>query len=264
MVQVDGAGSSDSSSTSGGAGTGAASGGRAKHTNTNSNGEVMADRVLVMGATNIPWELDEAVLRRLVKRVYVPLPDAVARAALINHLLLKQHASSADSSTDVSSSGKSAAVGKAPNADPISGFVAGVTSVFSKQSTNSSTAKQQQRQTLLDDSAMAHIVELTDGYSGSDLTAVCHEAAMGPIRELTPAQLQTIKSTDIRGINEKDYEEALKVIRPSVTASNLAQFTSWAAQFGTALWISLLIVWGIVDIKDVAVPVILCCFLLWT
>lgn len=33
------------------------------------------ERLLVVGATNRPQELDEAARRRLVKRLYIPLPD---------------------------------------------------------------------------------------------------------------------------------------------------------------------------------------------
>lgn len=50
------------------------------------------DRLLIMAATNIPWSIDEAVLRRLAKRIYVPLPDVESRTALITHLLRKQAA----------------------------------------------------------------------------------------------------------------------------------------------------------------------------
>jgi SpoVK/Ycf46/Vps4 family AAA+-type ATPase len=48
---------------------------------------VASDRILVMGATNLPHNLDDAVLRRLPKRVYVPLPDVAARTALVTQLL---------------------------------------------------------------------------------------------------------------------------------------------------------------------------------
>ncbi|CDF37587.1 unnamed protein product [Chondrus crispus] len=48
------------------------------------------DRVLVVGATNRPQELDEAARRRLVKRLYIPLPDTEARSSLVGRLLQKQ------------------------------------------------------------------------------------------------------------------------------------------------------------------------------
>jgi SpoVK/Ycf46/Vps4 family AAA+-type ATPase len=45
------------------------------------------DRILVIGATNRPQEIDEAARRRLLKRLYIPLPDAAARATIIRCLL---------------------------------------------------------------------------------------------------------------------------------------------------------------------------------
>ena len=47
-------------------------------------------RVLVIGATNLPDQLDEAVLRRFGKRIMVPLPDKDTRRGILRMLMSKQ------------------------------------------------------------------------------------------------------------------------------------------------------------------------------
>ncbi|EDW03493.1 GH10474 [Drosophila grimshawi] len=49
------------------------------------------DHVIIIGATNRPQELDEAVRRRFVRRIYVPLPVAQAREHIIQKLLKQVH-----------------------------------------------------------------------------------------------------------------------------------------------------------------------------
>ena len=48
------------------------------------------DRLLVIGATNRPQEIDEAARRRLVKRLYIPLPDGQARRQIVENLMRQQ------------------------------------------------------------------------------------------------------------------------------------------------------------------------------
>jgi katanin p60 ATPase-containing subunit A1 len=46
--------------------------------------------VLTIAATNAPWDLDDAVLSRFQKRIYIPLPDPPARKSILEIQLLKE------------------------------------------------------------------------------------------------------------------------------------------------------------------------------
>lgn len=47
-------------------------------------------RVLVLGCTNCPWDVDDAVMRRMSRRIYVALPDRDARRSLLEQLLARE------------------------------------------------------------------------------------------------------------------------------------------------------------------------------
>jgi katanin p60 ATPase-containing subunit A1 len=44
---------------------------------------------MLLATTNCPWDLDEAMRRRLEKRIYIPLPDRVGRIELFDICLRK-------------------------------------------------------------------------------------------------------------------------------------------------------------------------------
>ncbi|KAJ3145969.1 hypothetical protein HDU86_000593 [Geranomyces michiganensis] len=136
------------------------------------------DRLLVLAATNRPQELDEAALRRLVKRIYIPLPEPPTRVALIDHLLREQKH--------------------------------GLT-----------------RQDI------AQLLRLTEGYSGSDITALAREASLGPIRDLGPKKLLSVAADAVRPIQLRDFVAALKIIRPSVSSASLKAYEDWNVKYGT-------------------------------
>lgn len=135
-------------------------------------------RVLVLGATNLPWVIDEAARRRFVRRQYIPLPEPETRRHHLKKLLSRQKHS-------------------------------------------------------LSDAQMEQLVRLTDGFSGSDLTALAKDAAMGPLRALGEALLTT-PTDQIRPLGFEDFEAALKTIRPSVSKESLKVFEDWAAMYGSS------------------------------
>ncbi|KAH7692454.1 Microtubule-severing ATPase protein [Dioscorea alata] len=136
------------------------------------------DLVIVIGATNKPQEIDDAVLRRLVKRIYIPLPDHNVRRLLLKNQLKGQAFS-------------------LPGGD------------------------------------LELLVKETEGYSGSDLQALCEEAAMMPIRELGPQNILTIKANQLRPLRYGDFKKAMAVIRPSLQKSKWEELEEWNREFGS-------------------------------
>lgn len=136
------------------------------------------DRILIVGATNRPQELDEAARRRLVKRLYVPLPEFEARKQIINNLLRSV------------------------------------------------------RHNLIEED-IVRIAEKSAGYSGADMTNLCKEASMEPIRSIPFEQLTDIKMEDVRHITNYDFEQALINVRPSVAQSDLNIYIEWDRSYGS-------------------------------
>ncbi|KAG1650909.1 Spastin [Nymphon striatum] len=135
------------------------------------------DRILVMGATNRPQDLDDAVLRRFTKRVYVGLPDQETRTYLLKQLLSKHNS-------------------------PLS------------------------------PDKLNQLAKLTEGYSGSDLTALAKDAALGPIRELDSEQVKNMDPKKMRNINLNDFIDSLKKIRRSVSHQTLHVYDQWNKDYG--------------------------------
>ena len=52
---------------------------------------MLAAQVMVLAATNFPWDIDEALRRRLEKRIYIPLPALPERQELLRLALKVTH-----------------------------------------------------------------------------------------------------------------------------------------------------------------------------
>lgn len=85
----------------------------------------------------------------------------------------------------------------------------------------------------LTDADFDKLLRLTEGFSGSDITALAKDAAMGPLRQLGDKLLLT-KREDIRAIQLVDFENSLNYIRPSVSKEGLKQFEEWASEYGSS------------------------------
>ncbi|KAI3835126.1 hypothetical protein MKX03_019752 [Papaver bracteatum] len=70
------------------------------------------------------------------------------------------------------------------------------------------------------------------GYCGSDLQALCKEAAMMPIKELG-SKVLTVGPNQIRPLRYGDFKKAMSVIRPSLQKSKREELEKWNQEFGS-------------------------------
>jgi spastin len=104
----------------------------------------------------------------------------------------------------------------------------------------------------LSEKELTRLAVLTEGYSGSDLTALAKDAALGPIRgefidafmfitsnhlflfllELNPEEVRFMDPSNMRNIRLQDFIESLKRIRRSVAPLSLMHYEKWNADYG--------------------------------
>jgi len=167
------------------------------------------ERLLLIGATNRPQELDDAARRRLQKRLMIPLPDASARSQML-----------ANGLRNVAHSLSEARAEPRPAAAP------------PPARTHACPPGRPPPRAQLD---MQQLLETTDGYSGSDMAGLCREAAMGPCRDpnFEAALLSGMSEGDVRPVTRADFDDALCQVRASVSPGDLKLFEDWNRQYGS-------------------------------
>ena len=135
--------------------------------------------VTIMAATNRPWDIDSAVLRRFEKKIYVGPPTPDGRKKIFE---LCTKGIDLDSTVDFTALG-----------------------------------------------------DITEEYSGSDISTVCREVVMLPIRELDMAgkfKEDTDEKFVIRPISQQDFITVLGEIKPVVSDDEIRRFEEWLEEFG--------------------------------
>nr|CAD7259541.1 unnamed protein product [Timema shepardi] len=82
------------------------------------------------------------------------------------------------------------------------------------------------------------IADKLDGYTGSDITNVCRDAAMMSMRRKisgrSPSEIKKIKKEDVDlPVTMKDFEDALARCKKSVSLNDVSRYEAWMDEFGS-------------------------------
>lgn len=165
--------------------------------------------VFVLAATNFPWDIDEALRRRLEKRVYIPLPGQAQRLQLLKinlrvgggHCrmgwvglivpglvvwLLRTALRQCEPPPVIRALVHSAIANRTPRNIP-----------------TKITYPHPQDVAVAPDVNLEAVAGQMDGYSGDDITNVCRDAAMNGMRRLvagkTPAEIKALREAGMTG-----------------------------------------------------------------
>ncbi|CAG9800374.1 unnamed protein product [Chironomus riparius] len=90
----------------------------------------------------------------------------------------------------------------------------------------------QKQNSPLKEDELKILARATEGYSGSDLTALARDAALEPIRGLDLEQVKEMDLSKVRSITMSDFHNSLKRIRKSVSPASLKEFERWSQEYG--------------------------------
>ncbi|KAL4858781.1 Protein SUPPRESSOR OF K(+) TRANSPORT GROWTH DEFECT 1 [Chlorella vulgaris] len=169
-------------------------------------------RVLMLGATNLPYSLDQAVRRRFDKRIYIPLPEAPARASMF-----KIH------------------LGDTPNALTQAEFdQLGLRTEGFSGSDVAVVVKDVLMQPVRKTQDATHFRRARDPQTGKEVLEPCSPGDQGAFE----ATLQTLADKGLAEmvhpprITFRDFEMVLLRARPTVSQNDLESYQKFTAEFG--------------------------------
>ena len=175
--------------------------------------------VLLLGATNLPWALDKAVKRRFQRRVYIPLPEAVARRVMLENFLRKcEHTLAPDEVGTI--------------AEQCDGFSGSDIKVMLAKAlmvplTNLRQATHWKEVTAVDPET---------GKTRDDMLAPCSPGDRGAMAmEMSPDEgVDKVPSDRLAepSLGLSDFITCMLTAKPSVAPEDLVPFEEWTATFG--------------------------------
>ena len=86
----------------------------------------------------------------------------------------------------------------------------------------------------------AHLIAVTEGYSGADLANVCRDASMMPLRKrIADGNVEILRIREVQAemlsvaISMSDMLKAIENVSRSVSQNQLEQYVQWMAEFGS-------------------------------